>query len=272
MYIENIIQALTTLLPLAVGQAAADAAANTDAAKVQSIWDFILKGGPMMYPLALGSFVAITVIVERVTSLRQRKIIPQEFLPGLNQQLENHPNDYSEALSYCRKDASPIANIFAAAIKRLNGPIETVEKHIQEAGQREILKLRKYLRSLSVIASIAPLMGLLGTIFGMIIAFQTVATSGGALGKAEVLAKGIYQAMITTAAGLLLAIPVLIAYHMFCAKIDRIVAEMDELTLNFVEEHAETNLIQESTKPKLHQVDTKAMLKKNGKKVKAASA
>ena len=192
MYTENIIQALMTLSSSAVGQVAADAAANPDAAaKVQSIWDFVLKGGPMMYPLGLCSFVAITVIVERLISLRQRNVIPRDFLPGLNQQMENHPNNYSEALSYCQKNTSPIANIFTAAIKRLNGPIETVEKHIQESGQREVLKLRKYLRSLSVIAAIAPLMGLLGTIFGMIIAFQTVATSGGALGKAEILAKGI---------------------------------------------------------------------------------
>lgn len=272
MYTENIVQVLSTLSQMAVGQVADAAAANADAAKVQSIWDFILKGGPMMYPLALGSFVAITVIVERIISLRQRKIIPQEFLPGLNQQLENHPNDYSEALGYCQKDASPIANIFSAAIKRLNGPIEAVEKHIQEAGQREILKLRKNLRSLSVIAAIAPLMGLLGTIFGMILAFQTVATSSGSLGKAEVLAKGIYQAMITTAAGLMLAIPVLIAYHMFCAKIDRLVAVMDEITLDFVEQHAETNLIRESTKPKLQKIDAESILKKNEKKVKTASA
>ena len=81
-------------------------------------------------------------------------------------------------------------------------------------------------------------MGLLGTIFGMIKAFQTVATSGEALGKTELLAEGIYQAMITTAAGLLVAIPVIIAYHLLCAKIDRLVEEMDRITLEFVEQYA----------------------------------
>jgi len=101
-----------------------------------------------------------------------------------------------------------------------------------------VLKLRKYLRVLAVIASIAPLMGLLGTIFGMIQAFQTVAASGSALGRTEMLAMGIYQAMITTAAGLLVAIPVLIAYHWIVAKIERLVMEIDQMTVEFIEAHA----------------------------------
>jgi biopolymer transport protein ExbB len=91
---------------------------------------------------------------------------------------------------------------------------------------------------LAVIASIAPLLGLLGTIFGMIDAFQTVAVSGEALGRTESLAKGIYQAMITTAAGLMVAIPVLIGYHWLAGKIDRLVGEMDRMTVEFVEQHA----------------------------------
>gem|GEM_PF-6921181 len=117
-------------------------------------------------------------------------------------------------------------------------PIDLLERHIQEEGEREVIKLRRFLRSLSVIAAIAPLMGLLGTIFGMIKAFQTVATSGEALGKAEMLATGIYEAMITTAAGLLVAIPALIAYHWISSKIEHHVTEIDRVTCDFVEEYA----------------------------------
>jgi biopolymer transport protein ExbB len=92
------------------------------------------------------------------------------------------------------------------------------------------------MRVLSVIAAISPLMGLTGTIFGMIKAFQTVATSGDALGKTELLATGIYEAMITTAAGLLVAIPALILYHVISARVDRLVAELDETCIEFIDD------------------------------------
>ncbi len=127
--------------------------------------------------------------------------------------------------------------MLAAGIRKIDrrSP-EAVEKSIEEAGEREVLKMRKYLRALAVIASVTPLMGLLGTIIGMIMAFQTVAMSGEALGKTEMLAGGIYQARISTAAGLSVAIPVLICYHWISAKIERLVADIDQLSVDFVDE------------------------------------
>ena len=205
----------------------------------------------MMIPIALCSLAAGTVILERLISLRRRNIIPPGFLPGLTKTLDEDGDNRAEALEYCRNDGSPVANIFAVGVKKLGEPIGVLEKCIEEAGQREIFKLRKYMRVLSVTASIAPLMGLLGTIFGMIVAFQTVATSGEALGKAELLARGIYQAMISTAGGLMLALPVLVAYHYFCAKIDRLVSEMDLMTFEFVEEYAESHRETPTSAPKL---------------------
>ncbi len=214
-----------------------DAAA---AVQVQSIWDFIVKGGPMMIPIGLCSLLALAVIVERLLTLRRSKVIPSDFLSGLQPVMENNGDRYQGALEYCERSGSPIANVFAAGIRSLGASVELVEKHIEQAGEREVFKLRKYLRMLAVIASIAPLLGLLGTIFGMIDAFQTVATSGEALGRTELLAKGIYQAMITTAAGLMVAIPVLIGYHWLSGKIDRLLGEMDQMTVEFVENHALT--------------------------------
>ena len=243
---------------MVVGQVATEPGGGAEAASnvtVQSVWDFVVKGGPMMIPIGLCSLVALAVIIERMVSLRRRNIIPPKFLPGLKKTLGTDGNNRGEALEFCQNNGSPIANVLATGIKRLGEPVELLEKHIQEAGQREVLKLRKYLRLLSVVASIAPLMGLLGTIFGMIIAFQTVATSGEALGKAELLAKGIYQAMITTAAGLMLAIPVLIAYHWICAKIDGLVSEIDWLTVEFVEDYARPRLIDEKQPPRLQPVE-----------------
>lgn len=213
------------------------AQATTNGANIQSIWDFCVKGGPVMIPIGICSLVALAVVIERLISLQRRRIIPSGFLPGLQSMLRGS-RDVQAALDYCQKSQSPVGNVFAAGIKRMGESVELLEKHIEEAGQREILKLRKFLRLLSLISSIATLLGLLGTIFGMITAFQTVASSGEALGKTELLAKGIYEALITTAAGLIVSIPVMIAYHGLAAKIDGLVAEIDAMSVDFVEEFA----------------------------------
>ncbi|MHC5110733.1 MAG: MotA/TolQ/ExbB proton channel family protein [Planctomycetota bacterium] len=222
-----------------VAQGAGDGVpAGVGTTQVESVWDFLVKGGPVIVPIAICSLVALTVVVERLVTLRRKRIIPPGFLAGLRAILKDGIYDRDEALDYCREDASPIAEIVTAGIKHLHAPIDRLEKQIEEAGRRVVLKLRRHLRALSVIAAICPLLGLLGTIFGMIDAFQTVAVSGEALGKTEMLAKGIYQAMITTAAGLSVAIPVIIAFHWIAAKIDGLVLEMDRLTVEFVEEFA----------------------------------
>lgn len=249
---------ITTWVLLVLGQATAaneaGGAAPASPVEVRSLWEFVVAGGPMMIPIGLCSLVALTVVIERLVSLRRRSVIPSSFLPGLTKRLTNGAADRDDALEYCQENGSPVANVFAAGIKKLGRSVELVEKHIEETGQREVLKLRRYLRSLSVIASIAPLMGLLGTIFGMITAFQTVATSSEALGKAELLAKGIYEAMITTAAGLIVAIPVLIAYHWLLAKIDGLVTEIDQMTVDFVEQYAYPPPPETRTGPKLRSV------------------
>jgi biopolymer transport protein ExbB len=245
---------------LAQAADAAEAGAVPPSVQVESVWDFVQKGGLMMIPIGLCSLVAVTVIVERFISLRRANVIPAAFLPGLRKVLKAKPGDKDTAIAFCRKSKSPVASVFAAGLKKLNGSPELMERHIQEAGEREVVKLRKNVRSLSVIASVSPLMGLLGTIFGMITAFQTVAVSGEALGKTEMsgealgktemLAEGIYQAMITTAAGLAVAIPVLICYHWISAKIDKLVSDIDYMTVEFMDEVADGTLGAAVVEPK----------------------
>lgn len=200
-----------------------------------SMWELIVRGGVLMIPIGICSLVALTVIIERSVSLRRGNVIPAGFLSGLEAALGPGRQRIAAGLEYCRKNPSPIAAIVAAALRRLGEPRELLERHIEQAGEREILKLRKYLRMLSVIVAVAPMLGLLGTVFGMIEAFQTVASSGEALGRTEVLAKGIYEALVTTAAGLLVAIPAMVGYHWITSRIDRLVAEMDAMTVDLVE-------------------------------------
>jgi biopolymer transport protein ExbB len=206
------------------------------AAQIHSVWDFVVKGGMMMIPIAAASLLAMTVFVERLISLKRGSIIPAGFLPALRERLKGRGDHVGAALEYCEKDNSPLARVIETGLRRMDEPLDVLERHVQETGERQAFKLRKHLRALSLIAAIAPLMGLLGTIFGMIDAFQTVAASGDALGRTELLAKGIYEAMITTAAGLIVAIPSLIAYHWISARIEGRVAEMDEITCTFIEE------------------------------------
>jgi biopolymer transport protein ExbB len=206
--------------------------------EVNSVADFVAKGGPVMIPIILCSLVALAVVAERLLALRRSRLIPPQFMPGLKGILRDVSTDRQAAMAYCEKDSSPVAAVLRVGIKRLGEPVDLLERHIAEAGERQVQRLRARLRLLAIIASIAPLLGLLGTITGMIKAFQTVAVSGEALGKTEMLAKGIYEAMITTAAGLIVAIPVLLAHHWISATIEKRVSEIDRLAADFVEDYA----------------------------------
>jgi len=209
--------------------------AINDAVRVNSIWDFVVKGGPVMFPIGLCSMVALTVIVERSLSLRRRRVIPPGFTTGLQAIMRSGGDVNDVALRYCRDQGGAVAEIFSAAIRKWREPLEILERHVQEAGERAVFHLQRGLRVLSVIASLSTMLGLLGTIFGMINAFQTVATSQQALGKTELLAKGIYEAMITTAAGLLVAIPTIAAHQALSARVDHLVHALDQMIMDFVE-------------------------------------
>ena len=118
--------------------AQAGSAGQVDAStvQVQSIWDFVVKGGPMMIPIGICSLIALTVFVERVISLRRKNIIPPGFLDGLKKVLADDSNGRSKALDYCKLNKSPVAAVFTTGIKRLNEPLDVLERHIQESGQR----------------------------------------------------------------------------------------------------------------------------------------
>lgn len=216
------------------GGAPAMQGAPTQAGLVSTVWDLTLKGGPVMIPIAICSLVALALVVERLLSLKREKVMPRAFVTGVRPALSR---GQTAALEFCRSHPSPIARVLEAGIRRWDRPLEHVEKHITEAGLRETTLLRKNFRGLVVITGVSPLLGLLGTIFGMITAFRTVAASADALGRTELLAGGIYEAMVTTAAGLIVAIPTLLTYHALAAKVDRLVFDMDAACIDLIEAH-----------------------------------
>ena len=218
----------------------ADAAPNgvtteTELPPEMTFLELLGKGRWFMLPIGLCSLLGLAVIFERLYALRKSVIIPPGFLAGLKGIFRQGEDDRQAALEYCRSNRSPAARVLAVGIRKLPNGEEAVEQGIEDAGANEVFKLRKNLRFLYGIASIAPMLGLLGTVWGMIEAFQVASTMG--LGKADKLATGIYEALVTTFAGLTVAIPVLIFYFYFLGKIESIVGEMNDVCEDFVEHY-----------------------------------
>ncbi len=222
--------------PVEVAAPAAEEGAGAEAQgqAPPTVFELLEKGGPVMYPIYLCSFLMVAFAIERAVNLRRGKVLPADFIRNLRGLASAQPLDRDKILTYCQANTSPIARIFRSAVKRLHRPLPEIEKTIEDAGAKEVRLLKRNTRVLAGVASVAPLLGLLGTVLGMISAFKDI-SMGEALGKADILASGIYEALVTTAAGLTVAIPSLVLYLVFVARIDKLVGEMDDLTLEFVE-------------------------------------
>jgi len=187
--------------------------------------EFILKGGMMMYPIILCSIAAIAIILNRAYHFFRIRIDVSQFLSQIEQALQSNKIDI--ALKHAKNTRGPLSTIVEAGISNSQKDIAKWEKAISRVGTKELLKLEKNLRSLGIIAHISPLLGLLGTVTGMIKAFMKIQELGGKV-DASVLAGGIWEALLTTAAGLFVAIPTMVAYHYFEGKVDNYATLMKE--------------------------------------------
>lgn len=192
------------------------------------------SGGVLMWPILACSIVTVTVVFERLVMLRRSRVVPRAFIRRFMERLSAGTLDRESASELCRANASPVAKVFGHAVKRWGRPSNEIEQAILEGGQREVNHLRKNLRIVNGVATVAPLLGLLGTVVGMIEAFNVIAVQQG-IGKPELLAGGISKALLTTAAGLTVAIPSLIAYLYLAGRVERLVAEIDALAEEVVE-------------------------------------
>ena len=207
---------------------AATVAAAPPAQSLDSLFDMIVGGGPVMIPIALCSVIALAYSVERWVRLAPFKLGGKGFARELIAGLRDGGRE--RGLALCRAKHTPLARIMGTALARWDRPFLEVEKAVEDAGARELRHLSVNLRPLIVVAAIAPLLGLLGTVWGMIQAFSTIAMRDG-LGKPEMLASGISQALITTAAGLAIAIPTQAAYFYLKARIERFSRQTEDLYL-----------------------------------------
>ena len=202
-----------------------------------SVLELLRRGGVLMYPLYLASFVMAAFGIERAISLQRRRILPPDVVKRIREVSESPhgPVDVQKLLEDISHSNAPIVRVVRAGLRKAYRPGPEIEKAIEDAGAKEVAGMRRNCKVLSVTASISPLLGLLGTVVGMIKAFMTVASREEALGRTELLASGIYQALVTTATGLCIAIPALILYYLFIDKVERLVIEMDDITLDLVE-------------------------------------
>ncbi len=203
-------------------------AAHEGPIPTHNLWNIIREGGPLMLPIGICSLVLVAVVLERMAMLRRSRVIPRPFSQRFLQRLRLGELSYQEALEICRQNGSPVAIVFAGALRKWGRPTVEIEQGVLDAGERAAAELRRNLRILNGVATVSPLLGLLGTVLGMIHAFNAVATAD-ALGRPELLAKGISQALLTTAAGLTVAIPALLAYLYFVGRCERLLAEIDTL-------------------------------------------
>ena len=185
-------------------------------------------GWPFAVVFALASIVALWCGIERLVLLRRRRVIPKAFVDRFLQHLRSGRMDKANAIAVCQQDGSPTADVFLHGVRKWGKPSVEIEQAVIDGGERQISLLKKRLRVLNGVATISPLIGLLGTVIGMIQAFNDIAQSN-AMGQAEQLARGIAMALLTTAIGLFIAIPALTTYMYLAGKIDSLVMEMDRL-------------------------------------------
>ena len=189
--------------------------------------------GGWLVPFLLASVISVWFTIERVVVLRRSRVIPRNFVEPFLEDLHKGKLDSATAVTQCRKNNSPVATVFLHGVQTWGRPSIEVEQAVIDGGERQIGHLRRHLRVLNGVATVTPLLGLLGTVVGMIQAFNDIASSG-AMGKADQLAAGIAMALLTTAFGLAIAIPSLIMYMYLSGRVEALVMEMDELSQKVV--------------------------------------
>jgi biopolymer transport protein ExbB len=194
--------------------------------------DLLQKGGLLMIPMALLSLIAVYIFVERYLTIRKATQIDQNFMNNIKDNVMS--GNVSAAKDLCLRTDSPIARMIEKGLMRLGKPLKNIDVAIENVGKLEIFKLEKSLSTLATISGAAPMIGFLGTVIGMIKAFFNMAKAGNNIDP-SMLAGGIYEAMITTAAGLAVGILAYIAYNLLVSMVSKVVFKMEATSVEFVD-------------------------------------
>ncbi len=201
--------------------------------------DVLVKGGPIMYFILACSIVMVTVFINRIVHFHRTQIDTQEFISGLRNELK--ARRITESISICDHTPGPIARILKAGIMNHDRGVESIRNAMDRVALQEIPRLERGSALLVNIAVITPLLGLLGTVFGLINVFQLIGGQAGMITGSQ-LAGGLWQALLTTAFGLAVAIPAYLAYNYLVTRIQKIVQEMDQSSAELVDALTEEEL------------------------------
>lgn len=191
------------------------------------MFELIQKGGPIMYPILLCSVIAFAIIIERLYHLYKAKIDTKDFMNNIEITIKR--NRIAEAIKICDKTPGPIANIVKTGVLKHDRQRQEIREAIEDAAHQEVPRLEKHISLLATIAHISPLLGLLGTVTGMVRAFQVIQEKSVSFNPVSPgdLAGGIWEALLTTVAGLIVAIPTVVAYNYLVNRVDEFVLEME---------------------------------------------
>jgi len=206
----------------------------------ETVFSLILHGGWLMIPIGLCSVIVLTIAIERAASLRKLRVGSAELLEDIYTALPSRARIRKDsvvaATVICEESKTIVGKVLGVAVQKIHRDETHAQTFLEEAAAKEAHLLKRRLRPFSIVASLAPLLGLLGTIFGMIVCFEQAADAEAA-SRADTLAKGIYKALVTTAAGISVAIPALVIYHYFQGRVDRIVDTLDETATAFLDHY-----------------------------------
>ena len=206
-----------------------------------NLFDIFLKGGVIMWAILFSSVIGLSVVIDRFITLRRAKINVPAFIVRLRGFIKN--KDMNGALSFCMQEKSPMANMVRKGLKKFNFGHERVKEAIENAGRQEVSKLEKGLSILATVAGVAPLLGFLGTVTGMIQAFMTIEELAGAANPSD-LAGGIWEALTTTAFGLIVGIPALAFYNYFVNAVKKFVGDMETVANDVVDSVQDSTQLQ----------------------------
>jgi biopolymer transport protein ExbB len=197
-----------------------------------SIWELTLKGGLVMIPIALLSLICIYIFIERYIIIANATRHDTEFMNNIRDFMKNDRLD--SALSLCQNTYSPLARMIEKGLMRIGRPLSDINTAIENVGTTEVAKLEKNISLLGTVAGAAPMLGFLGTVTGMVKAFYDMSVAGNNL-TIQILSGGIYQALITTVAGLIVGIVAYFCYNLLVAKIRKIVLKMQLRAAEFMD-------------------------------------
>lgn len=216
-----------------IAQIITDAASSAVAADQQlSLWELFKAGGLMMYPIVLLSFIAVYIFFERFLTLNKASQDPNVFMSKVKELVLK--GDVNGAKILCSQNDSPIARMIEKGISRIGSPLKNIEASIENVGRIEIFKLEKNLSTLATISGTAPMMGFLGTVIGMVQAFIAIAQEEGSVSP-KLLSSGIYTAMLTTVAGLIVGIVAYLAYNFLVTRVQKIIHKMEYSSIDFID-------------------------------------